>query len=78
MEAYCEDNGILDNFSAPRTPEQNGIIERNNRSLVEAGRTILVKYTLPKHFWVEAVSITCYVINRTSIRKILNKTSNEL
>jgi len=68
--------GILDNFSAPITPQQNGVIERKNRSLEELARTMLSESSLPKYFWADAVSTSCYVMNR--VRPILKKTPYEL
>nr|GFC50891.1 putative ribonuclease H-like domain-containing protein [Tanacetum cinerariifolium] len=52
-------------FSVPRTPQQNGIAERKNRTLIEAARTMLVDSLLPIPFWAEAVNTVCYVLNRT-------------
>jgi len=69
---------ILHNFSAPRTPQQNGVVERKNRSLEELARTMLSESTLPKYFWADAVSTSCYVMNRVLIRPILKKTPYEL
>ena len=74
----CEKMGILHNFSAPRTPQQNGVVERKNRSLEELARTMLSESSLPKYFWADAVSTYCYVMNRVLIRPILKKTPYEL
>jgi len=70
--------GILHNFSAPRTPQQNGVVERKNKSLEELARTMLSESSLPNYFWVDAVSTSCYVMNRVLIRPILKKTPYEL
>ena len=75
---YCRDKGISQNFSAVMTPEQNGVAERRNRTLIEAARTMLVGSGLSKGFWTEAVKTACYTQNRTTIVKRLNKTSYEL
>jgi len=66
--------GISHTFSAPRTPQQNGVAERKNRTLIEIARTLLNDYNLPKSFWGEAVSTTCYITNRALIRGGLKKT----
>jgi len=50
---FCEENGILHNFSTPRTPQQNGVVERKNKSLQEMARTMLNDNSTPKHFWVK-------------------------
>jgi hypothetical protein len=78
IELYCDQNGFGHNFSAPRTPQQNGVVERKNRSLQEMSRTMLNEHNLPQNFWAEAVNTACYVINRTIIRNTLNKTAYEL
>ena len=64
---FCEKTRILNNFSAPRTPQQNGVVERKNISLEELARTMLSESALPKYFWVDAVSTFCYVMNRVLI-----------
>ena len=75
---FYEKMGILYNFSAPRTPQQNGVVERKNRSLEELARTMLSESSLPKYFWADALSTSCYVMNRVLIRHILKKTPYEL
>jgi len=75
---FCEKMGILHNFSAPRTPQQNGVVERKNKSLEELARTMLSESSLPKYFWADAVSTSCYVMNRVLIRPILKKTPYEI
>jgi len=59
---FCEKTGILHNFSAPRTPQQNGVVERKNRSLEELARTMLSESSLPKYFWTDVVNTSCYVM----------------
>ena len=66
------------NFFAPRTPQQNGIIERKNRTLKEMARPMLCENNLPKYFWGEAINTACYVIYKVSIRSLLSKTLHEL
>nr|GFC99834.1 putative ribonuclease H-like domain-containing protein [Tanacetum cinerariifolium] len=53
--------GIKREFSVPMTPQQNGIAERKNRTLIEAARTLLADSLLPIPFWAEAVNTACYV-----------------
>lgn len=78
FECFCGKHGIEHNFSAPRTPQQNEVFERKNRSLEELARTMLNESSLPKYFWADAVNIACYVSNRVLIRPILLKTPYEL
>nr|GEV37646.1 retrovirus-related Pol polyprotein from transposon TNT 1-94 [Tanacetum cinerariifolium] len=65
-------------FSVPRTPQQNGIAKRKNRTLIEAARTMLADSLLPIPFWAEAVNTACYVQNRVLVTKPQNKTPYEL
>nr|GEU55190.1 putative ribonuclease H-like domain-containing protein [Tanacetum cinerariifolium] len=65
-------------FSVPRTPQQNGIAERKNRTLIEAARTILEDSLLPIPFWAEVVNTACNVQNRVLVTKPNNKTPYEL
>ena len=78
LEDFCNENGFEHNFSAPRTPQQNGVVERKNRTIQEMARTMLNENDLPKYFWAEAVNTSCYVLNHVLIRPNLNKTPYEL
>ena len=75
---FCDHNGITHEFSIARVPQQNGVVERKNRTLQEAARTMLSECNLPKYFWAEAINTACYTMNRVLLRPILNKTSYEL
>ncbi|MGM9241649.1 hypothetical protein ACTFGL_05175, partial [Campylobacter jejuni] len=55
MEEFCKERGVVQQFSAPGTPQQNGVVERKNRTLIEAARTMLDEAKLPTYFWAEAV-----------------------
>ncbi|RDY13535.1 hypothetical protein CR513_01529, partial [Mucuna pruriens] len=66
------EHGIHHNFSCSRTPQQNGVVERKNRSLQEMFKTMLMILT-PKYFWAEVVNTTYYLQNRIYIRPILKK-----
>ena len=78
LEDFCDSKGITQNFSAVRTPQQNGVAERRNRTLIEAGRTMVVDAGLPLSFWAEAVNTACYTQNRSIIVKRHGKTSYEM
>ncbi|GKA81680.1 putative ribonuclease H-like domain-containing protein [Tanacetum coccineum] len=78
MNEFCEKKGIKREFSVARTPQQNGVAERRNRTLIEAARTMLADSKLPTTFWAEAVNTACYVQNRVIIVKPHNKTPYEL
>ncbi|GKD26400.1 retrovirus-related pol polyprotein from transposon TNT 1-94 [Tanacetum coccineum] len=78
MNQFCEMKGIKREFSVARTPQQNGVAERKNRTLIEAVRTMLAYLLLPTTFWAEAINTACYIHNRVLITKLHNKTSYEL
>ena len=78
FDEFCREHGMDHNFSAPRTPQQNGVVERKNRTLEDMARTMLIASGLPRNFWAEAVNTACYIINRVMIRPITNKTPYEL
>ena len=69
MEAFYKDKGVKQEFSAPGTPQQNGVVERKNRTLIEAARTMLDEAKLPTYFWAEAVQTACFTQNATLINK---------
>nr|GEW10484.1 hypothetical protein [Tanacetum cinerariifolium] len=69
---------IKRDYSNARTPQQNGVPECKNRTLIEAARSMLADSKLPKMFWTEAVSNACYVLNRVSITNPHTKTPYEL
>ncbi|GJT64401.1 putative ribonuclease H-like domain-containing protein, partial [Tanacetum coccineum] len=78
MDEFCTRKGIKREFSNARTPQQNGVAERRNRTLIEAARTMLADAKLPVTFWAEAVNTACYVQNRVLVNKSQNKTPYEL
>nr|GEV43549.1 retrovirus-related Pol polyprotein from transposon TNT 1-94 [Tanacetum cinerariifolium] len=78
MNDFCLRKRIKREFSNARTPQQNGVAERRNRTLIEAARTMLADAKLPVTFWAEAVNTACYVQNRVLINKSQNKTPYEL
>ncbi|KAJ9561035.1 LOW QUALITY PROTEIN: hypothetical protein OSB04_006195 [Centaurea solstitialis] len=78
LDSFLDSVGITHTFSAARTPQQNGVVERKNRTLVEAARTILAFSKLPLHFWAEAVASAYFTQNRSLITKRFMKTPYEL
>nr|GFC10231.1 retrovirus-related Pol polyprotein from transposon TNT 1-94 [Tanacetum cinerariifolium] len=78
MNDFCLQKRIKREFSNARTPQQNGVAERRNRTLIEAARIMLDDAKLPVTFWAEAVNTACYVQNRVLVNKSQNKTPYEL
>nr|GEU80930.1 hypothetical protein [Tanacetum cinerariifolium] len=78
LNQFYEMKGIKREFSVPRTPQQNGIAKRKNRTLIKAAITMLADSLLPIPFWIEAVNTACYVQNRVLVIKPHNKTPYEL
>ncbi|KAI3718149.1 hypothetical protein L6452_19002 [Arctium lappa] len=78
VDDYLDSVGISHQFSTARTPQQNGVVERRNRTLVEAARTMLSQSDLPLFLWAEAVSTACHTQNRSIIHRRFQKTPYEL
>jgi transposase InsO family protein len=78
IEGFLEEEGIKHELSSPYTPQQNGVVERKNRTLLDMARTMLDEYKTLDRFWAEAVNTACYAINRLYLHRILKKTSYEL
>ncbi|XP_024171720.1 uncharacterized protein LOC112177689 [Rosa chinensis] len=72
------EHGIAHEFSAPITPQQNGVVERKNRVLLDMGRVMLHSAGLTPKLWAEAISTACYTANRAFLRPGTNKTPYEL
>ncbi|GKD55376.1 integrase, catalytic region, zinc finger, CCHC-type containing protein [Tanacetum coccineum] len=78
LTEYYESVGIFHQKSVLRTPQQNGVVERRNRTLVEAARTVLILSKALMFLWAEVVATACYTQNRSIIYTRHNKTPYEL
>nr|GEZ41936.1 ribonuclease H-like domain-containing protein [Tanacetum cinerariifolium] len=78
MNQFCQMKRIKREFSVARTPQQNVVAKRNNKTLIEAARTMLADLLLPTIFWAEAVNTACYVQNKVLVIKPQNKIPYEL
>ena len=76
-EDYLKKEGIRNEFSIPKTPEQNGVAERMNRTLVESVRSMLSDAKLPKRFWAEDLSTATYFRNRSPTKAVIGMTPYE-
>jgi transposase InsO family protein len=73
VEEYLEEEGIKHEFSAPYTPQQNGVVERKNMSLIDMARMMLGEYKTLERFWSEAVNTACHAINRLYLHRLLKR-----
>ncbi|GJV88834.1 retrovirus-related pol polyprotein from transposon TNT 1-94 [Tanacetum coccineum] len=78
FETFCRQEGIKRQFTTAYTPQQNGVAERMNRTLLERARAMLATASLGKSFWAEAVNTTCYVINHSPSNAVELKTPIEI
>ncbi|XP_073064107.1 uncharacterized protein [Primulina eburnea] len=78
FSSFCDRKGISHEFSAPKTPQQNGIAERKNRTLQEMARVMLTSKNLAKRFWAEALNIASHISNRVYLRSGSTMTSYEI
>nr|GFA13956.1 retrovirus-related Pol polyprotein from transposon TNT 1-94 [Tanacetum cinerariifolium] len=78
LAKFFDEVGITQQFSAARMPQQNGVVERRNRTLVEAASTMLTFANLPSFLWSEAIATACFTQNRSIIHKHFDKTPYEL
>ncbi|GJV98704.1 retrovirus-related pol polyprotein from transposon TNT 1-94 [Tanacetum coccineum] len=78
LREFYENVGISHQTFVARTPQQNGVVERQNRNLIEAARTMLIFSKAPLFLWSEAINTACYTQNRSLISLRYNKTPYEL
>nr|GEZ65871.1 integrase, catalytic region, zinc finger, CCHC-type, peptidase aspartic, catalytic [Tanacetum cinerariifolium] len=78
LKEYFDSVGITYETSDAKTPQQNGVVECKNRTLVEAARTMLIFPHASLFLWAEAIAITCYTQNCSIIHRRFNKTPYEL
>ena len=78
VEKILNKEGIKHEFSTPYTPQQNGVVERKNRTLIDMARTMLDEYKTLDIFWCDAVNTACHAISRLYLHKKLKKTLYEL
>jgi len=77
FKEFCEDAGIEHQYTTVYTPQQNGVSERKNRTIMEMARCLLFEKKVPKMFWAELVNTATYLLNRLPTRALDNKTPYE-
>ncbi|KAE8715770.1 hypothetical protein F3Y22_tig00110160pilonHSYRG00432 [Hibiscus syriacus] len=75
---FYKEHGIKRHFTVRKTPQQNGVAERMNRSLNERARCLRLNAGLPKHFWAKAVNMACYLINRSPRASLAGKVTEKV
>lgn len=78
FSAYYEEHGVKRQLSPPRTPQQNGVVERKTRRFNVVYRTMIIEGNVPHIFWTEAVSTVVYTLNQVNVKGDTGKTSYEL
>jgi hypothetical protein len=78
VEEYCDGEGIKHECSSSYTPQQNGVVERKNKTLIILARTMLDDYWVSQRFWAEAINTACHASNRVYIHRLMMKTPYEL
>lgn len=74
---FLKENGIRHQMTTRYTPQQNGVAERLNRTIIEKARSMLRSKHLDNSFWADAVACACYLMNRTSTKGLSNMTPQE-
>ena len=77
FNTFCDENGIIRHLTAPYTPQQNGVVERRNRTLMEMTRSLLKAMKIPNDMWGEAVRHSTYLINRVPTKALQGQTPYE-
>ena len=77
FKIFCEENGIHHPLTVPRSPQQNGVAERKNRTILDMARSMLKSKKMPKEFWAEAIDCAIYLLNRCPTRSVQDKTPQE-
>jgi hypothetical protein len=75
---YCDEKGVKHEFSAKYTPQQNGVVEGKNRTLIDMARSMLSEYNVSDSFWAETINTACHASNRLYCHRLLMKTPYEL
>jgi hypothetical protein len=78
LNDFLSEEGIIHQYFAAYTPQQNGVAKRKNRTLMDMARSMLVEFKSPYNFWAKAISMACHSSNQLYLRKVLNKTPYEI
>ncbi|GJZ37120.1 putative RNA-directed DNA polymerase [Tanacetum coccineum] len=67
---FCKDHGIVNQYTMSGTPQQNGVAERRNRTLMDMVRSMLANSNLPKFLWTEALKTVVHILNRVPSKSV--------
>ena len=70
FKEFCEEKGIQRQLTIPRTPQQNGVAERRNRTLLDMVRSMMAHASLPISFWGDALLTATYILNRVPTKSV--------
>lgn len=76
--AYCADEGVGRQLTAPYSPQQNGVVERRNQTIIATARSMMKAMVVPARFWGEAVSTAVYLLNRSPTKSVDGRTPFEV
>jgi hypothetical protein len=77
FQTFCKESGIRKQFTTRYTPQQIGVAERKNRTIMEMARSMIKEKQLPNEYWAEAVACSVYILNRCPTKTVINKTPEE-
>ena len=77
FENFCREHGIQHQLTMPQTPQQNGVSERKNRTILNMVRCMLKEKNIPKEFWGDAVACSVYLLNRFPTKRLEDMTPEE-
>ncbi|WVZ61596.1 hypothetical protein U9M48_011448 [Paspalum notatum var. saurae] len=75
---HCEQEGIQRHFTAPYSPQQNGVVERRNQMVMGMARSMMKAMSMPGWFWGEAVTMAVFILNRSPTQRVEGKTPYEV
>jgi transposase InsO family protein len=78
FKEFCDKHGIKREYTIPRTPQQNGVVERHNRSVQQMARSMINERNIPQTYWVEAIHKTIHILNKSRLRPHSDKTPYEI
>jgi hypothetical protein len=78
FKEFCDKHGIKREYTIPKTPQQNGVVERQNRSVQQMARSMMNERNIPQTYWVEAIHTAVHILNKAHLRPHSDKTPYEL